>query len=71
MGSGCSSSIMCDSFNTEYHTIKEISILYCITKILKVPIQGLSHDSETGCPKLTIVKYLGILFFKGGNTILR
>ena len=24
--------------------------------------QGLSQDSETGCPKLAIVKYLGIQF---------
>ena len=31
--------------------------------------QGLSQDLETGCPKLTMVKFLGILFFKGGNNI--
>ena len=31
---------------------------------------GLSQDLETGCPKLTIVKFLGVLFFKGGHAIL-
>ena len=42
----------------------------------KIPIlplpsyQGLNQDLETGCPKLTIVKYLGVLFHKGENNIL-
>ena len=30
-----------------------------------------NQDLETGCPKLTIVKCLGILFFKGDYTILK
>ena len=34
-------------------------------------IQALSQDLETGCPKLPIVKILGILIFKGGHNILR
>ena len=29
------------------------------------PGQGLSQDLETGCPKLPIVKFWGILIFKG------
>ena len=33
--------------------------------------QGLSQDLETGCSKLTIVKFLGIQIFKGNNNILR
>ena len=34
-------------------------------------MQGPSQDLETGCPKLEIIKYLGILFFKGDHNILR
>ena len=34
-------------------------------------LQGLSQDFETGCLKLTIVKYFGFLFFKGGHNTLR
>ena len=33
--------------------------------------QGLSQDHETGCPKLTIFKFLGVLFFKEDHNILR
>ena len=33
-------------------------------------VQSLSHNLKTGCPKLAIVKSLG-LFFKGDYTILR
>ena len=33
--------------------------------------QGLTQDSETGCPKLVIVKYLGILFFRWCHNMLR
>ena len=33
--------------------------------------QGLSHDLETGCPKLTIVKFWGIQIFKEDHNILR
>ena len=29
--------------------------------------QDLSRDLETGCPKFTIVTFLGILSFKGDN----
>ena len=32
--------------------------------------QALGYDLETGCPKLTIVKSVGILFFKGDHNIL-
>ena len=31
--------------------------------------QGLSHNLETGCLKLAIVKILGVQIFKGGNNI--
>ena len=30
--------------------------------------QGLSQYLETGCQKLAIVKYLGVLFFEGETT---
>ena len=33
--------------------------------------QGLSQDLETGCPKLAIVKFLGVQVFKGNHNILR
>ena len=33
--------------------------------------QGLSQDLETGCPKLAIVKFLGVQIFKGDHNILR
>ena len=33
--------------------------------------QGLSQDLETWCPKLAIVKFLGVQIFKGGNNILK
>ena len=33
--------------------------------------QGLSQDLKSGCPKLTIVKYLGVQLFKADNIILR
>ena len=32
---------------------------------------GPSQDLETGCPKLPIVKFWGILFFKGDHNILK
>ena len=34
-------------------------------------MQGLSQDIEIGCPKLAIVTFLGVLFFKGVHNILR
>ena len=38
-------------------------------KILKLnSMQGLSQDLKTGCPKLAIVKYLGVQIFKDHNT---
>ena len=33
--------------------------------------QGLSQDIKTGCPKLAIVKSLGVQIFKGDHNILR
>ena len=33
--------------------------------------QSLSQDLETGCPKLAILKFWGVLFFKGFHNILR
>ena len=33
--------------------------------------QGLIQDLETRCPKLPILKFLGNLFFKGDQNILR
>ena len=33
--------------------------------------QGLSHNLETGCPKMALVKSLGVLIFKGTNNILK
>ena len=32
--------------------------------------QGLSQDLETGCLVLTILKFYGVLFFKGDHDIL-
>ena len=32
--------------------------------------QGLSQDLETGCPNLPIVKFLGVIFFKGDSEII-
>ena len=32
---------------------------------------GLSQDLETGCPKLAVANFFGILFFKGDHNILR
>ena len=32
--------------------------------------QGPSQDLETGCPKVAIVKVLGVLLFKGDHNIL-
>ena len=34
-------------------------------------VQGLSQDLETGCPKLAVIKFWGVQFFKGDNNILR
>ena len=34
-------------------------------------MQGLSQDLETGCPKLAIVKILGVQIFKGDHNILK
>ena len=31
--------------------------------------QGFSQDLETGCPKLAILTFLGILIFKGDHNI--
>ena len=33
--------------------------------------QGLSQDLEAICPKLAIVKFCSVLFFKGEQNILR
>ena len=33
--------------------------------------QGLGLNLETGCPKMTIVKIFGVLFFKGESNILQ
>ena len=32
--------------------------------------QGLSQDLETGCPKLAIIKIVGVQIFKGDHNIL-
>ena len=37
----------------------------------RVESQGLSQDLETGCPKLPIVKFLGVQNVKGDHNILR
>ena len=34
-------------------------------------VNGISQDLETGGPNLAIVKFWGILFFKGEHNILR
>ena len=41
------------------------------TVVLDNNLQGLSKDLESECPKLPIVNFGGILFFKGGHNILR
>ena len=37
---------------------------------LVASIMGLSRDSETRCQTLAVIKFLGILFFKGDHNIL-
>ena len=37
---------------------------------MHVGIQGLSQDLGTGCPKMAIVKILGVQIFKGDHNIL-
>ena len=39
----------------------------CADKLGKGAVQGLSQDLETGCPKLAIVKFWGVLFFDKGD----
>ena len=55
--------------SSSYETHLDDLIKYsCFDKLCLV--QGLSQDSETGCPKLVIVKSLAVLFFKGdGNKL--
>ena len=36
-----------------------------------VVTQGLTQDLENGCSKFATVRFLGILFFKGINSIFR
>ena len=43
----------------------------CFGKIQSTLRHGLSQDLETGCPKLAIVKFLGVQIFKGDHNILR
>ena len=33
-------------------------------------LQGLSQDLDSGCPKLAIIEFLGILFFNGNHNKL-
>ena len=40
------------------------------TLMSQFPLQGLSQDLETGCPKLAIVKFLGVQDLKGDHNIL-
>ena len=43
-----------------------------LSKQVRLPAnQCHSHDLETGCPKLVIVKFLGVQIFKGDHNILR
>ena len=39
----------------------------CADKLGNGAVQGLSQDLETGCPKLAIVKFWGVLFFDKGD----
>ena len=38
---------------------------------VKDGMQGLCQDLETGCPKLAMVKFLGIQIYKGDHNLLR
>ena len=38
--------------------------------IYYISVQGLSQDLKTGCPKLAIQRFWGILIFKGDHNIL-
>ena len=53
-------------------TIELVKVLEMLLELqdLDLPL-GLSQDSETGCSKLAIVKFLGVQIFKGNNNILR
>ena len=70
-------SIPGEQCKVRWHTFKDISLLYCITKTLKGPIlisslifrwliewvkvRVLARILKTGCPKLAIVKFGGVL----------
>ena len=53
-------------------TDKSVYMLACLQCLVFISNdkQGLSQDLETGCPKLAIVKFLGVLFFKVDHNIL-
>ena len=43
----------------------------CQNETLEYVNQSLIQDLGTGCPKLAILKLLGVLFFKGHHNMLR
>ena len=53
------------------HYFGEFSSYNSIYKSIRRLKYGLNQNFETGCPKLKIVKSLGVLLFKGDHSILR
>ena len=57
--------------NTQNHSL--VQDIFSFYQRVMEPLceQGFSQDLETGCPKLAIVKLLGIQNFKGDHNIFR
>ena len=52
-------------------TRRVASLMWQLSKTTRVITQGLRQDFKIGCPKLAIVKFLGVQIFKGDHNILR
>ena len=48
-----------------------IIILMLLLVYSTINYKGLSQDLETGCPKLAIVKFLGVQIFKEDHNVFR
>ena len=68
--------LLTQSAHSHKHTLTQIQdSRHCLThSCLQWPkntLQGLCQDLETGCPKLAIVKFWGVYFFRGNLNIFR
>ena len=52
-------------------TSNKVQLYMFVNCITVHKTKGLSHDLEPGCPKLAVVNFLGVLFFKGDHNTLR